>query len=62
MCELPFGKLGVDFTRFELRAGTVCAYTRGAQQTTQTLDAFCQRAARIAVQVQQTSRPSPPPG
>jgi hypothetical protein len=28
----------------------LCVYTRGAQQTTQTLDAFCQRAARIAVQ------------
>jgi hypothetical protein len=62
MCELPFGKLGADSTRFEIRAGILCVYTRGAQRTTQALDAFCQRAARIAVQVQRTSRPGPPPG
>jgi hypothetical protein len=55
MCELPFGKLGADSTRFEVRAGTLCVYTRGALRTTQTLDAFCQRAARIAAQVQRTS-------
>jgi hypothetical protein len=59
MCELPFGKFGADSTRFEVRAGTLCVYTRGAQRTTQTLDAFCQRAARIAAQVQRTW---PPPG
>jgi hypothetical protein len=55
MCELPFGKLGADSTRFELRAGILCVYTRGAQRTTQALDTFCQRAARIAAQVQLTS-------
>jgi len=62
ICELPFGKLGADSTRFEVRAGTLCVYTRGAQQTTQALDTFCQRAAQIAAQVQRTSRPGPPPG
>ncbi len=52
--QLPFGKLGVEATRFELRAGALCVYTRDALSSTQTLDAFCQRAARIAVQVQRT--------
>jgi hypothetical protein len=56
------GRLGADSTRFEVRAGILCVYTRGAQRTTQTLDAFCQRAARIAAQAQRITRPGPAPG
>ncbi len=59
MCELPVGKLGADATRFEMHADALCVYTKGAQRTTQTLDAFCQRAARIAAQIQRTSRAGP---
>ncbi len=59
MGELPVGKLGADSTRFEMHAGALCVYTKGAQRTTQTLDAFCQRAARIAAQIQRTSPAGP---
>lgn len=59
MCELPFGKLGTESTRFELRSGDLCVYTRGAMRTAETLDAFCRRAARIAAQVQRTSPHDP---
>ena len=57
MCELPFGKLGEQSTRFELRAGALCVYTKGTLRTAQTLDAFCGRAARIAAQVQRAVTP-----
>jgi hypothetical protein len=57
MCELPFGKLGEQSTRFELRAGALCVYTKGTLRTAQTLDAFCGRAARIAAQVQRAVAP-----
>jgi hypothetical protein len=55
MGGLPFGKLGNDATRFEVRAGVLCVYAKGKRGTTQALDEFCARAARIAAQVQRAS-------
>jgi len=52
MRGLPFGKLGEQSTRIELCAGVLCVYTKGMLTTAEELDAFCQRAARIAAEVQ----------
>ena len=46
--QLPYGKLGKDATCFQLQWDSVCIYTRGALDTSEGLDAFCERAARIA--------------
>lgn len=43
MGGLPFGKLGNDATRFEVRAGVLCVYAKGKRGTTQSLDEFCAR-------------------
>jgi hypothetical protein len=55
--ELPYGKLGKDATCFQLRRGALCVGTKGALHTSEDLDAFCERAARIAAQFEAAAEP-----
>jgi tRNA pseudouridine synthase C len=55
MTGLPLGKLGDDATRFQLHTGALCVFTKGKLKTTQTLDGFCEHAARVAADVQRAA-------
>jgi hypothetical protein len=56
--QLPYGKLGKDATCFQLQQGSVCVYTRGALDTSEGLDVFCERAAKIAAQLEAAAEPA----
>ena len=49
--ELPWRRTGEGVTRFELRNGVLCVYAKPKLRTAAALDAFCQRAARIAARI-----------
>jgi hypothetical protein len=48
---LPWQPTGAEVTRFELRNGMLCVYTKPKARTAQALDAFGGRAAHIAARV-----------
>lgn len=48
---LPWRPTGADVTRFELRNGLLCVYTKPKARTAVALDAFGERAAHIAARV-----------
>jgi hypothetical protein len=54
--DQPYGEQGVDATCFQLQGGLLCAYTRGWLTTQESLDAFRERAARIAATLEHATR------
>ena len=48
---LPWQPTGAEVTRFELRNGLLCVYTKPKARTAASLDAFGERAAHIAARV-----------
>jgi hypothetical protein len=48
---LPWQPTGAEVTRFELRNGLLCVYTKPKARTAAALDAFAGRAAQIAARV-----------
>jgi hypothetical protein len=49
--SLPWQPTGAEVTRFELRNGLLCVYTKPKARTAASLDAFGERAAHIAARV-----------
>ncbi len=49
--DLPWQPTGAAVTRFELRNGLLCVYTKPKARTAASLDAFGERAAHIAARV-----------
>jgi hypothetical protein len=56
LLDQPYGDRGAEATCFQLQGGLVCVYAAGWPGTADALDAFRDRAARIAAAVQQATR------
>jgi hypothetical protein len=56
LLDQPYGERGAEATCFQLQGGLVCVYAAGWPQTAGALDAFRERAARIAAAVQHATR------
>ena len=52
----PYGEEGADATGFQVQGGLVCVYSRGWPATAESLDAFCDRAAKIAAAIEEATR------
>lgn len=52
----PYGDRGAEATCFQLQGGLLCVYAAGWPQTADALDAFRERAARIASTVEHATR------
>jgi hypothetical protein len=56
LLDQPYGDHGAEATCFQLQGGLVCVYAAGWPRTADALDAFRERAGRIASQVQHATR------
>jgi hypothetical protein len=56
LLDQPYGDRGTGATCFQLQGGLLCVYTAGWPQTADALDAFRERAARIASEVEHATR------
>jgi hypothetical protein len=56
LLDQPYGDRGDEATCFQLQGGLLCVYTAGWPQTADALDAFRERAARIASAVERATR------
>jgi hypothetical protein len=56
LLDQPYGDHGAEATCFQLQGGLVCVYAAGWPQTADALDAFRERAARIASAVEHATR------
>jgi hypothetical protein len=54
--DQPYGRHGADATCFQLHGGQLCIYARGWHATAESLDAFRERAARIAAELEHATR------
>jgi len=52
----PYGEEGADATGFQVQGGLLCVYSRGWPATAESLDAFCDRAAKIAAAIEEATR------
>jgi hypothetical protein len=62
LLDQPYGDRGAEATCFQLQGGLVCVYAAGWPQTADALDAFRERAARVASAVEQATRYTAPTG
>jgi hypothetical protein len=53
---LPWQRTGDGVTRFELRNGVLCVYSKPKVRTAAALDTFCERAAQIAARIGEAAR------
>jgi hypothetical protein len=56
LLDQPYGDRGAEATCFQLQGGLVCVYAAGWPRTADALDAFRERAARIASAVELATR------
>jgi hypothetical protein len=56
LLDQPYGDRGAEATCFQVQGGLVCVYAAGWPQTADALDAFRERAARIASVVEHCTR------
>src|SRR5258708_5798408 len=60
LLEQPYGEHGTDATCFQLQGDLACVYAAGWPGTADELDAFCDRAARIAAEVERVAHEASP--
>jgi hypothetical protein len=56
LADQPYGRRGAEATCFQLQGGLVCVYAAGWPETADALDAFRERAARIASAIDDATR------